>query len=524
MGSIRTRLTLSHLAVIVLAMGFSGILLLSLLERYFLQAMEQSLISQARITAQALLPDAMMEGRGVGSGSAAWNTIQNRSSNFELQTENVAPLPAGATLEDTDLSVLTDASLRLSAQLDTRIRVLDLDGVVRVDSWQMGETGAVHAGQDAELADDSLVSQALAGQEAVRVDGSRGDELRTMHVAIPLATGEQLLGAVYLSQPLRDVSVIVRDLRARWLVATAVALCLSATVGLLLSGAITHPLRRLTAAAGSVALGKLDTQVPASSRDELGRLGHAFNDMTARLRATRQIQVDFVANVSHELRTPLTSIKGLVETLRAGAVEDLQVRDHFLESVEVETDRLIRLVSDLLVLSRADSDELDLVCQEFSLENLVQTTLERMAPQAQNGSVTLVMDSPCRGGRVSADRDRVEQVLINLLDNAIKYSRPGGKVRVSVLPLPQDEGDRGHWAQVLVQDEGVGISRSDLERVGERFYRVDRARSRAEGGSGLGLAIARAIVEAHGGRLWLESTEDSGTIAGFSLPSSPQTH
>ena len=159
----------------------------------------------------------------------------------------------------------------------------------------------------------------------------------------------------------------MRDLRLRWLLATAIALGLSGVVGLLLSGAISRPLRRLTAAAGAVAEGEFDQQVPVRTEDELGRLSRAFNEMTARLRAARQMQVDFVANVSHELRTPLTAIKGLVETLRDGAVDDTEVRDRFLETVEDETDRLIRLVNDLLILSRADSEALNLQCEPVDL-------------------------------------------------------------------------------------------------------------------------------------------------------------
>jgi signal transduction histidine kinase len=194
-----------------------------------------------------------------------------------------------------------------------------------------------------------------------------------MYVALPVLVEGRLAGVVYLSQPLRDLTAVLHDLRTRWLISTAIALLLSGIVGLLLSGAIVRPLRRLTAAAGAVAHGQLDQQVPVRSRDELGRLSQAFNDMTARLQAARQMQTDFVANVSHELRTPLTAIKGLVETLRQGAVDDPQVRDRFLETMESETDRLIRLVRDLLLLSHADSAALNLECEQLDLAQLAPT-------------------------------------------------------------------------------------------------------------------------------------------------------
>jgi signal transduction histidine kinase len=332
-------------------------------------------------------------------------------------------------------------------------------------------------------------------------------------VVLPVRVDDQVVGVVYLSQPLSDVAVVLHDLRTRWLLATGIALLLSGLVGLLLSGAITRPLRRLTTAAGAVARGQFDQQVPVRSGDEIGRLSQAFNDMTARLEAARQMQSDFVANVSHELRTPLTSIKGMLETLRGGAVYDPEVRDAFLETAESETDRLIRLVSDLMVLSRADSAALTLRRESTDVVGLVRATLDRLRPQAQAKELTLTVDAGLDTPRVRIDPDRIEQVLLNLLDNAIKYSRPGTDVVVKISSGP----DRS--VLVHVKDEGIGVPAEDLRYIGQRFYRADKARSRAEGGSGLGLAIARALVEAHGGRLWLESQEGQGTQVSFSLPS-----
>jgi signal transduction histidine kinase len=506
-SSIRTRLTFSHLAVILVAMSLSGFLLLSLLQQYFLQTMEASLIAQAQITAQALIPGAMVEGGASAEApAAAYNTLQQRQSGISLQAQNVAPPAGEVSVGDLDLGYLTDASLQLSSQLDTRIRVLDAQGTVLVDSRQEGQGAGLQA--------DPLVAQALGGGTASRSDGSGRGQEAAMHLALPVLVEGRLVGVVYLSQPLRDLAAVLQDLRARWLLSTAIALVLSGAVGLLLSGAIASPLRRLTAAAGAVAQGQLDQQVPVRSRDEVGRLSRAFNDMTARLRAARQMQIDFVANVSHELRTPLTAVKGMVETLRDGAVDDPGVRDRFLETVEVETDRLIRLVNDLLLLSRADSDALNLHREVVDLRRLARATVGRLAPRAEERGLSLRVEASPELPMAWADPDRIEQVLVNLLDNAIKYSRPEGTVVVSV-----NDGEGGA-VQVQVRDEGIGIPADDLARIGQRFYRADRARSRAEGGSGLGVAIARALVEGHGGQLWLESQEGEGTAVTFSLPRS----
>jgi signal transduction histidine kinase len=499
---IRTRLTLSHLFVIVVAMGLSGLLLLSLLERYFLEAMEDSLRAQANITAQALVPGAVTEALLALEQNAAANTVQQRQwSNLSIETQNAAPLPVEIPLGGVDLSYLTDASLQLSSQLDTRIRILDAYGVVLVDSRQQD--------QGVDLSDDPLVAQALVGQYATSTERSGREP--AMSLALPVLVEGKLAGAVYLSQPLRDALAVIRDLRIRWFLSTIIALLLSGVVGLWLSRAIARPVGRLTEAAGAVARGHLDHQVPVSSRDELGRLSQAFNDMTARLRAARQAQTDFVANVSHELRTPLTAVKGTVETLRDGAVDDPEVRDLFLATVETETDRLIRLVNDLLVLSRADSAALNLRREPLDLAELAHATARKLAPQAEARNVSLMVEAGPDLSPVLADADRIEQVLVNLLDNAIKYSRPGGGVTVRVT------GGVEGMVHVQVRDEGLGIPADELPRIGERFYRADRARSRAEGGSGLGLAIARALVEAHGGRLWLESEEGRGTVVTFTL-------
>lgn len=505
-SSIRARLTASHLLVIMLAMSLSGFLLLSFLERYFLQAAEESLTAQAVITAQALIPGATTN-RPPVDAAPAYNAVQQQQvSNLALQARNLPAPAVDPSPHDVDLAILTDASFQLSAQLDTRIRILDAAGVVQVDSQQTE--------QSVDLAADLLVAQALAGEYA-----SHTDEDRVMHVALPALVDERPVGVIYLSQPLRDVTAVLYDLRTRWLLSTGIALLFSGAAGLLLARMITRPLRQLTAAAGAVAEGRFDRRVPVRSRDELGRLSIAFNDMTGRLQAARQMQIDFVADVSHELRTPLTAVKGLVETLRDGAIDDREVRDRFLETVESETDRLVRLVNDLLLLSRADSEALNLRREAVDLEKLVRPLMARLAPAAAGREVDLRLEAPLEPVMAWADSDRIEQVVLNLLDNAIKYSRPGGVVTVMLDGEPAIAPESRAEATVRVRDDGMGIPAEHLPHLGRRFYRADRARARPEGGSGLGLAIAQALIEAHGGRLWLESQEGAGTVASFTLPS-----
>jgi signal transduction histidine kinase len=225
--------------------------------------------------------------------------------------------------------------------------------------------------------------------------------------------------------------------------------------------------------------------------------------MVAQLRATERMRTDFVSNVSHELRTPLTAIKGLVETLRDGAVDDRKVRDRFLATMEDETDRLIRLVNDLLVLSKADSQALKLKREPLDVRDLIERSVHKLAPQMEEKGILVEVSASDGPQLVLADADRIEQVLVNLMDNAIKYSPEGERITVAI-----DEGS----------PTPLGIPAGDLPRVFERFYRVDQARSRDRGGSGLGLSIAKAIVEAHGGEITLRSEEGQGTTVRFTLP------
>ena len=491
---------LSHLVVILLAMGLVALTLLSFLENYFLQSAEDSLVAQARFTVQTLIPNALATGPAVVTQSPLNNAIQQQAGNLNLQTTQQTSALTPTLLNSLDLSSLADTSLQLGTQLDTRVRLLNTQGQVLVDSGQPATDSDVQA--------DPLVARALQGQYASRIDTTGATP--TVAVAMPVQVDGETIGVAYLSQNLRDVLTVLNDLRARLLLSTLIALALSAFVGWWLSRRITRPVQQLTTAAEAVTAGRFDQAVQVNSRDELGRLGQTFNDMTSRLQAARQMQVDFVADVSHELRTPLTSIKGTLETLRAGAVNDLDVRDRFLETAEAETDRLIRLVNDLLVLSRVDSAALNLSRKPTDIDRLVQAVADRLAEQARALDLTIKVSIDADVLPAWADADRIEQVLLNLTDNAIKYSRPGGSITLRVSATP----DR----QVLVQviDEGIGIPAAELPRVGERFYRADKARSR--GGHGLGLAIAQSLIRAHGGELWLESEEGVGTTASFTLP------
>jgi two-component system, OmpR family, phosphate regulon sensor histidine kinase PhoR len=231
-------------------------------------------------------------------------------------------------------------------------------------------------------------------------------------------------------------------------------------------------------------------------------------DLT-RVRKLETVRRDFVSNLSHELRTPLASLKALTETLRGGALEDPKVAAHFLQGIETEVDAMTQMAGELLELTRIESGQLPLEFKPFAAGELLRSAMERMRAQAERAGLTLRLDSPQELTEVRADFPRLEQVLVNLIHNAVKFTDPGGEVVLSAQV-------KAGFVLFSVRDTGAGIPNEDLERIFERFYKADRARS--SGGTGLGLSIARHIVEAHGGKIWAESVEGRGSTFNFTIP------
>ncbi|HVV71486.1 MAG TPA: ATP-binding protein [Verrucomicrobiae bacterium] len=238
-----------------------------------------------------------------------------------------------------------------------------------------------------------------------------------------------------------------------------------------------------------------------------------FHDLT-RLKQLERTRQEFVANVSHELRTPLSLIKGYAETLLDGAKDNPEVAVKFLQTIDRNAERLKLLIEDLLTISELESGRLKLNLQPVSLRPLVEKLVSDFKSLAEAKQVTLVDEAPDL--RVRADAGRLEQVLCNLIENAIKYGRNQGTVAIRARQV------EGTQVEVSVQDNGPGIPPDSLERIFERFYRVDKARSREQGGTGLGLSIVKHIVQTHGGKAWVKSDLGHGATFYFTLPQEPQ--
>ncbi|HIC95559.1 TPA: HAMP domain-containing protein [Candidatus Bipolaricaulota bacterium] len=302
-----------------------------------------------------------------------------------------------------------------------------------------------------------------------------------------------------------------RSLLLGGLIGLAIALAL----GTILLRQLTIPLRELTLATERIASGDLERRVRVRSRDELGRLGEAFNRMAASLKRSEELRRRMIADISHELRTPLTVIRGGLEALRDGVFSPTSER---LAELDEEARLLDRLVEDLHELALAEAGELRLERGPTDLVKLIERLAGRVRGRLEKRGIELKVELPPGLPKLELDSDRIEQVLHNLLANAERYTPEGGRITISVADRPEE-------VLVSVTDTGKGISPEELPYIFERFYRgggslSHRAapRGRGRGGAGLGLAIAKGLVEAHGGRIWAESEPGKGTKVSFALP------
>lgn len=232
-----------------------------------------------------------------------------------------------------------------------------------------------------------------------------------------------------------------------------------------------------------------------------------------RLNRIENYRKEFIGDISHELKTPIFAIQGFIETLLNGAIEDEEVNRQFLKKAMRNVNRLTFLTKDLMEISKLETGELKSEIQDIYLGNLVTDVAESLQYKAQKENVELKVEEIGKNILVNADRNQIKQVLINLVENAIKYNRPGGSVTVGIKSFSKDK----ERVLVYIQDTGIGIEQQYIDRVTERFFRVDKSRSREKGGTGLGLAIVKHIMEAHGEKFFIESTPNVGSTFSFTL-------
>ncbi len=326
-----------------------------------------------------------------------------------------------------------------------------------------------------------------------------------------LKQGDKLWGTIKVGKSLEFINESLDRLRQILVSVFLVTLLLSFGIGMILAKGALDPIDRITKTARTIKTGalnhRLSWQGPA---DELGRLAAAFDEMLDRLERSFQKERQFTSDASHELRTPLTIVKGEAEVALRGENKKFEEYQKSLASINEEADRMFKIVDDLLTLAKADSKSQQLEIEPVHLNQLIHKVKSQFESLVDKNRITLVLKEKERIV-LQGDKQRLTQLLNNLIDNALKYTPPGGKVKISL--------DREYeWAKIIVEDTGIGIPPEDLPHIFERFYRVDKARSRKMGGSGLGLSIVKWIVEAHKGRIEVKSKPGQGTCFTVWLP------
>jgi len=409
---------------------------------------------------------------------------------------------------------------QLAKATGARITWVDASGRV------LGESDADPAGMENHRTRPEIAA-ALQGQvgSSLRLSPTLG--FRLFYVAIPYRGG-----ALRLAVPATALDAQVRAIRNDVLLSTALAFLPFVILAAIFARYISGRLGTIIEFTRELADGNFRARLPGSSRGELGLLSTKLNETSeklefmldrletehAELEKLENVRKDFVINVSHELRTPLASIQGYTETLLDGAIHDPANNLKFLNIIRQNAERLARLAADLLTLSRVELSQQEFKFASYYVNRLLSDNLDGMRPIAERHGVQLVLErAEPEGVEVFCDAEAVHQILTNLLDNAIKYTPGAGTVTVGARQLGVP-GDASGRVEFFVRDTGPGIPADDLPRLFERFYRVDKARSRALGGTGLGLAIVKHLARSQGGEVRVESQVDKGSTFFFTLP------
>ncbi len=363
--------------------------------------------------------------------------------------------------------------------------------------------------------DESLVNlderYRLLEGEIIRSKGYNSRlEREILAVSIPLMKDEMLGGILFLYIPLATISETFSNLLYFWIAFGLLFLLFAALLSGWLTQRITKPIREMESVAEQMAKGSYGERILIDAKDEIGRLGAAINTLSTSLSEVEQKRREFIANLSHELRTPINYISGYSDAMLEGLAESEEQREEYLQIIVKESERMKRLVHDLLDLAQLEGEAYPLKKNLYPFAQQIEDVLISYRPKMREQGITLVTELDPEI-IIHADHDRITQVISNLVDNARKYTPAAGTVTIR---LTTDQ----EWIILEISDTGIGIPEEDLEHIGERFYRVDKSRSRQQGGTGLGIAIVKQIIKNHGGKLEVRSRLGKGTDVIIYLP------
>ncbi|MBQ4435911.1 MAG: HAMP domain-containing protein [Clostridia bacterium] len=439
--------------------------------------------------------------------------VRAQRAELEKLGESAAPL-----FDRADTEALYTLISEHGRDITGRLLVLDTAGKVHLDT-EHDLTGTLFESEevDAIVRRGQSVSFGVHESETGRMVNTQSilftlnpSGAWNSYCSARLVSRDEVIGVLLLISPVTDMMTGLFSLRRQMLLIFLLVALAAVAVGFLFASVLTKPVSDMTKVIQRMSKGNFKLRVPEKGAGEVRHLAAAFNSMSEKLEALDETRNQFVANASHELKTPLAAMKVLIESLVYQPDMDKKLRIEFLQDVNKEIDRLSAIVSDLLTLVRMDAGSLQLHLEPLFVGDLVEENAHRLNTMARKRNQTLEIDvqDDCE---TSGDRGKLNQIIYNLMENAIKYTQDGGTIHVTL-------AREGANAVLTVEDNGPGIPKDALPHIFERFYRVDKARSRETGGTGLGLSIVKQLLTLHGGSIRAESEEGKGSTFIAEIP------
>ncbi len=444
--------------------------------------------------------------------------LDQRAQDERAISEHIA-ITMADKLNAQDGQALYDAAVDASREHGGRVLVLDAYGTVQADSYSLlngtqlkhPEVVAVLGGKAGANGLYGLYKEELPGGNWLLSTFGFADDASVYGLYVSaIVSGGRTTGALVYSvseQELYSRLLYIRRQIVYWLLGVALSTLITV---IFMSRIVTRPIKALSEGIEHMSVGDFSHRVIIRGHSEYAQLAAAFNMMSEKLENLDRSRGQFVSNASHELKTPLATMKILIESLIYQDAFDPAMTREFLTDIDKEIDRLNSVIGDLLTLVNMDSGEMRLRLSDLQLDEMLAETVKRLTPLAGNRDINLTLEAHA-APVVEGDSSKIQQVFYNLIDNAIKYTPAGGDVRVEL-------GENARFAIIKVSDTGIGIPQADIAHIFDRFYRVDKARSRETGGTGLGLSIVNQIVQLHGGQVSVQSVEDKGSVFTVTLP------
>lgn len=445
------------------------------------------------------------------------NLVDTKKVDFQKYSIQVAQMITNGYYERDpnifyEIQEFGDEITRMEGE-STRILILNNSGVVEQDSYKSTTLLRRDLKQDHPEVANVLKGNSVPARDLYIHVGNPPMPRRVLYSYAPITHySDGIIGMVFLSTSLDSIDTVLSEVRKTINLYSSIISFSIILISFILSGFITHPIKELTASITKMSKGYLNQRVNIRGSGEFKHLGEAFNIMSEKLENLDNARNEFVSNASHELKTPLSAMKVLAESLLHMEIDDPAIYKEFLSDINFEIDRLNAIITDLLTLVQMDKDSrnIQLKRDKVELTDLTKKVIKGLQLLADQRHITLELyfEEPAE---IVGDNMKLQQVISNIVDNGIKYTPDGGRVTVDVYKTPE-------YAVVKVTDTGVGIPQEDLNRIFDRFFRVDKARSRGTGGTGLGLSIANRIVMLHQGFIRVNSEEGKGTSFYIELP------